>query len=104
MEKHKFNEARVYLLKKIGRMADAVNVLLSIGRDLDAHQLLVQDFESKSSMHRVTQYILSNLRKILSLGFLPKRKKTQQAVADLLQLATSINTALVDPNDCDEVR
>lgn len=103
MEKHKFNEARVYLLKKIGRMADAVNVLLSIGRDLDAHQLLVQDFESKSSMHRVTQYILSNLRKILSLGFLPKRKKTQQAVADLLQLATSINTALVDPNDCDEL-
>jgi hypothetical protein len=104
MEDHEFNEARVDLLIKIGRKPEAADVLIRMGHILKAHQLLVEDFENKSSMCRVAEYILSNLWRYLSLGFVPKRNKTQQAVAELLHLATSLNRALLDPNDCDEVR
>ena len=103
MKEHDFNEARVHFLVKINRKAEAANVLLEMGREPEGYRLMVQDYENVSSMRRVSDYILDKLWQYLSLGFVPKRNQTLQAVADLLHLATLLNQALLDPKDCDEV-
>jgi hypothetical protein len=104
MEKHNFNEARVELLIKLNRKAEAADVLLKTDHESEAYRLMAQDCENVSSMRRVSAYILDKLWQYLSLGFVPKRKKTLQAVADLLHLATLLNQSLLEPEDCDEVR
>jgi hypothetical protein len=101
-KKRRLDDAHVGLLVDAHRLTDAADFLLVLERTLEAHQILVQDFENESSMHRVIQYTINSLWRHLSLG-LVKHKRTKRAIDELLHLATQLNGAMLDSNQVDEV-
>jgi hypothetical protein len=96
------HDARVVLLVNAHRFADAADLLKSLGRLLEAHKVLVQDYENKCSMRRVIRFIISGLWQYLSLG-LVKQRSTRRAVDELLYLATQLNGVMLEPNEVEEV-
>jgi hypothetical protein len=96
------HDAHVVLLVNAHRFVDAADFLKSLGRLLEAHKVLVQDFENKCSMRRVIRFTISGLWQYLSLG-LVKRRSTRRGVDELLHLATQLNGVMLEPNEVEEV-
>jgi hypothetical protein len=105
MKQYKLDQPRIAFLIKLGKRSEAADLCRSIGRKLEAIEILLQSTEDNFLMRRGFQYILSGLWENLCICITREKRKTaRQAAIGLLDLMPQVKYTLLDSNDLEEAR
>jgi hypothetical protein len=103
-DKFKLTDAQLALLIEMGRIAEAAELQLVLGRVFEAIRLFLEDSSTtEHSTGRAIEVILQGLWRNVSLWNYPKVAQTSPEVQEFLQLATKIAPHSWRPNDAKEV-
>ncbi|KAH9949530.1 hypothetical protein B0H21DRAFT_881892 [Amylocystis lapponica] len=105
MDDYGFNIARISLLKKLGRYAEAAEIHLEEGRTIEAIHLFLRDKQNTQSVRRASRSLLDGMWRNLSFGVDPNSDlaSSNTTLRDLRPFLDGLDITDLDEQTCDEV-
>jgi hypothetical protein len=104
MEDFDLDVARATVLETLGRDDEAAELHLKEGRTVEAITLFIKDPQNRDLMRRGSECLLEGLWQNLSFAILTSTGDPNPILQQLLNLATEVNTELLDEDGRHEVR